>query len=372
MQTIGATGAASAALGYPDHTSRNRASGNDSSVVSNQALDALARTTQADNDSQENCLSCYKNEKTSLSIRTQEGDVVKLRFRQTTTARLTGSNGESGAADERVVSQRTGLKISVTGDLNADELAAIAAVADQASAIATAFYAGDLTAALNAAAAFEIDGAQLARAALRLRSATAVTYSGPAIVHSPAPDNNDDATAPASETPTASPAAAPAAADPTDASVGADDDTAAPPVTDTNQAAQTDDAAADNTAVGDPIGSYEPLAVFRQIVDFLTQLIDTFDDVAPPAATDAATQSPGVKIEFSLKIRIFSELLQNTSIEDTAPTDPPPSTDDAGDGTNAADTTDAAAGTPAPSTGLIFDALDILAAAGDARVSVRS
>ena len=85
-------------------------------------------------------------ERTTLQSRTQEGDLVSLKFRvkDALSARsATVDNGETTVAELRVCARSsTRLKLSVQGDLNVDELAAIQSIVEQAGTLANEFYAG--------------------------------------------------------------------------------------------------------------------------------------------------------------------------------------------------------------------------------------
>ena len=122
-----------------------------------------------------------RSEKTTLQIRTQEGDVVRIKFQARESLRVKAERG--GEADpestELELSARSSSKLSIKtqGHLNAGELAAIRDAVDQATQIADGFFAGDLQAAFETASAFDVDGEQLARVKLKLRVRERVAYT---------------------------------------------------------------------------------------------------------------------------------------------------------------------------------------------------
>ncbi len=112
-------------------------------------------------------------QRSSIRIRTQEGDVVTLdlRRRESFSAEdvaLQGSNG-SFTSTEVSVSSRSKLVFSVKGDINEQELAAIQGVFEQAETIANDFFGGDLAKAFDAASGLSYDAEQLSRVSLKFR-----------------------------------------------------------------------------------------------------------------------------------------------------------------------------------------------------------
>lgn len=112
-------------------------------------------------------------QRSTIRIRTQEGDVVRLDLRRVENMSATDvavTEGDKVATETRVdVSSRTRSVLSVKGDLNDAEMAAIQNVFAQAEAIADEFFGGDLAAAFNMAAGMEFDTEQLARVNMRFR-----------------------------------------------------------------------------------------------------------------------------------------------------------------------------------------------------------
>jgi hypothetical protein len=164
-------------------------------------------------------------ERSTIRIRTQEGDVVKLELRRVENLSIEDEayQDRSGFATSTGVdySSRSRLRLSVDGDLNEAELAAISEVFAQAEAIAGEFFGGDLAAAFEAASALQYDTEQLARVRLRFRSSevTNVSYarvstSAPVepAAEAPAPEPVTIARAIPAPVPEPTPAAAPVAA----------------------------------------------------------------------------------------------------------------------------------------------------------------
>ena len=113
-------------------------------------------------------------QKSTIRIRTQEGDVVRFDLRQMS---HTSASHEAGTSDsgsysvtEVEVSSKTRMLMRVKGDLNEAEMAAIQGVFDQAGAIAAEFFEGDMAAALSLVSGMEFDTQQLARVRLGFRS----------------------------------------------------------------------------------------------------------------------------------------------------------------------------------------------------------
>ncbi len=122
-------------------------------------------------------------QRSTIKIRTQEGDVVKLMLKRvdklsaSDTAQSSGNN--FSALTEVQVSSRSRMILKVDGDLNEAEFAAIQNVFMQAEKIANEFFGGDLAAAFDLAQGFEFDSEQLARVKMRFRftETTRVSYT---------------------------------------------------------------------------------------------------------------------------------------------------------------------------------------------------
>ena len=116
---------------------------------------------------------CFmQKQKTQLEIVTQEGDTVRLSLRSKVMVAAGGvaSSAADGTASSAAVTVIAGSKfeISVDGNLNDEETAAIRDVLTKVEALAEDFFRGDVQAAFAAAAELHIDGDQLASVALDL------------------------------------------------------------------------------------------------------------------------------------------------------------------------------------------------------------
>ena len=98
-----------------------------------------------------------RTERTTLRLRTQEGDVVRLRFvaADSLSARYrANSDGEHVVSEfETNAQSSTRMKLMVEGDLNADEMRAIEDVVAQAREMASSFYGGDVASTANSSRA---------------------------------------------------------------------------------------------------------------------------------------------------------------------------------------------------------------------------
>ena len=105
-------------------------------------------------------------EKGAIDLVTNEGDHVTIRFRAkdvitSAAAESTSSTGSATAASTSEISLGR-VKVTVDGNLNNDELAAINNVLSQVDALATKFFSGDAEGAFAAAAQVGADPAQIA------------------------------------------------------------------------------------------------------------------------------------------------------------------------------------------------------------------
>jgi hypothetical protein len=133
-------------------------------------------------------------ERSTIQIRTQEGDFVKLYLRRVDNMSATDisySDGEmSFTSTEVALSSRSRTMLQVKGDLNEAETAAIQNVFAQAEVIADEFFGGDVGAAFNSMQNTQFDTEQLARVDLRFRrqEITSGTYVR---VAAAVPESND-------------------------------------------------------------------------------------------------------------------------------------------------------------------------------------
>lgn len=143
--------------------------------VVNRGIQGLARDVAGQEESATRVLEVDSKvrEASTIRIRTQEGDTVKIRLRNVERFSATDSSrsGPDGTATSTRVdaSQSRRVSFTVDGDINNDERAAIEDVLAQASEIADEFFGGDIAAAFENAAEFEFDSEQLQRVNLRFR-----------------------------------------------------------------------------------------------------------------------------------------------------------------------------------------------------------
>ena len=138
-------------------------------------LDGLQEEVASNRESTASVLAVdtSSRQRSTIRIRTQEGDVVKLSLRRLDSLSATDvavSDGNGSATSTEVsVSSRSRMMLKVEGDLNESELAAIQNVFARAEQIADEFFGGDIGAAFNLAQGFEFDTEQLARVNMRFR-----------------------------------------------------------------------------------------------------------------------------------------------------------------------------------------------------------
>lgn len=109
----------------------------------------------------------------NVRIRTQEGDVVRINITNSTRLSVDDASASDDSGELSVTNLKfkeyNGLKISVKGDLNDEELAAIENVFEQANEIATEFFDGDIAAALETSETFSFDTELIGNVSLRFR-----------------------------------------------------------------------------------------------------------------------------------------------------------------------------------------------------------
>ncbi|MEZ5458183.1 MAG: hypothetical protein R3E65_02255 [Steroidobacteraceae bacterium] len=193
-----------------------------------------------------------RKDKANLAITTQEGDRVQIRFRNkegVVSQTASSANGE----ERRVYAFSAGrVEISVQGELNDEELAAITELVDKVETLAADFFAGDVQKAFEAATSLGFDAEQIAGFALKLSTREtlrqqsigkpveappakpAALPKAPVAAPAVAPANSSP---PVDEAPAVAPAADAGAVDPGDAAdaavPGADDAGAADSIRDT-------------------------------------------------------------------------------------------------------------------------------------------
>ena len=274
-------------------------------------------------------LGYLRSEKSVLKIRTQEGDVVSLRIRVGQALNLTTAktdDGETQVAETRLAAKSsTRVSLTVKGELNPDEMAAIQSVFEQSAALAEEFFAGDIATAFGAASGFEIDAQQLARVSLRLKLSESLTYSGtgglpPQLFATPPAAI---AAQPAAEASVAAPTRTNAAAiAPPATTSAAEESVADEPVA---IPAEVSEIADDNPPVEvkadpvtpAPVATSQTGAWFAAILNFVGALIESFDDIGTELPDTQASQA-SVSIDLSLKLRIFSSMLVEISEQSDA------------------------------------------------------
>ncbi|MFK8030629.1 MAG: hypothetical protein AB8G18_10340 [Gammaproteobacteria bacterium] len=133
----------------------------------------------------QNAVNYNRSESGMLQLRTQEGDLVTMRFMNSEGMNAQNRQFEGGGS---VVSNfamsgsdSSQFQVVVEGDLSGEELSAIRSVLIQAREVANTFYDGDVKEAFGMASKFNLDSEQLADISLDLKVTENYTYSGPGI-----------------------------------------------------------------------------------------------------------------------------------------------------------------------------------------------
>lgn len=108
-------------------------------------------------------------QRSTVRIRTQDGDIVTLTFRQRESFSGLSAADASGSITELEMSSRTRMDLKVRGDLDDGEMQAIQAVFDRAQEIAGSFFGGDLAEAFAKASELEFDDSELAKVRMNFR-----------------------------------------------------------------------------------------------------------------------------------------------------------------------------------------------------------
>ncbi len=246
----------------------------------------------------------------SLFLTTQQGDTVQIKIKNQVSATLASNEFQSG---DTLVSQ-FGLESSesskvsfvINGDLNADEMRAIGGVLEQVSAIAQDFFNGKVNDAFATAERFNMDGAQLANAAVDMNFQETLTYSSLVKPALPAlsPATPVERAAPASD-------AAPSGVNPSPLAPAPADDT--PP----SGPAQLE------AEVGLPGAHADAHSAHAQGIHQALDTIDGFlkglvDRLKRPLPSDKAGEPPAAG--FALKLKLFQSVI-TTAAEGIAQTD---------------------------------------------------
>ncbi len=261
------------------------------------------------------------SESTRLQIRTREGDLVSFDVRQTSRVKISDEQmtGTAGSASSTSlhVSESSRIRLRVEGDLNASEREAIRGVFDAAEKLAEKFFGGDMSAALEIAAALEIDHEQLARVSMKFRSVLRVNAQQSTRTSAPASAPVHDSATRGAMPESGPKPAAPLAAEVSTGAVNAPDITTAP--IPTAEAAE-ESAVVDNVSAG--LGSG-----FDSLIDFLGQLAAFLEQSFATDGTDDAglAGKSDMRFEFSqsFKLEILHAVMQvaappEVSAEDTA------------------------------------------------------
>jgi hypothetical protein len=247
------------------------------------------------------------------------------------------SDPESGTeVAETTLRAKSSMKLSLTvkGDLNDDEMAAIQAVFVQSAALADEFFAGDYAAAFESASALQIDAQQLAKVSLRLQVRESLTYSGsglPPILFG-APSGSEPVAIESAPKAQTAPAVTEAKAQSAPAEPAPE--TAVPVATAPNAESDSEAVAAESESAGETLPAEQaasPAATsasafwFAAVIDFVGKLIDAFDVPAETVEPSEADPSRKSDLDLSLKLRIFSSMLveisNSTISNDVSPSD---------------------------------------------------
>lgn len=224
-----------------------------------------------------------RKDKANLDISTQEGDRVQIRFRSREGYVSQSATGATGGERNVYAFSSGRIEISVDGELNEEELAAIGELVGKVESLANEFFAGDVQKAFESAAALGFDSTQIAGFALKLSTRETLrqeTTGAPALPAAP------KVTAPKPGAPTPTPLPAPAA-EASDAAVPS----AEPAAVATTDAAATDAAATDAAAPAD--STTLPASTTSALGSFLRKLMDSLGEA----------RSSG-RVEFSMKWKL--------------------------------------------------------------------
>lgn len=229
--------------------------------------------------------SYVRKDKANLDISTQEGDRVQIRFRSREGYVSQTATGAAGGERNVYAFSSGRIEISVDGELNEEELAAIGELVGKVESLANEFFAGDVQKAFESAAAIGFDSTQIAGFALKLSTRETLrqeTTGAPALPAVP------KATAPKPAAPAPLPAPV---AETSDAAAASTEVAAAPAAAPTDAAAATETATTDAAAPADSAAL--PASTTSALGSFLRKLMDSLGE----------TRSNG-RIEFSMKWKL--------------------------------------------------------------------
>ena len=230
-----------------------------------------------------------RKERGTIDLVTAEGDKVSIRFRTTDVVKgsvteTTMADGSKTIATSASELARGGVKISVDGDLNDKELAAIGNLLGKVDEIATKFFSGDVQAAFNAAGSLDVSSDQIASYSLDVTYSKKVaaaawgaarisdaSSSGVQSPTQPAADGTDPAASAASTSTGA------ATTQPVTPSSGGTADAGSSSAADSNASATGSTGSTDNatgaTSTSTPPASSAPASAQKTIVDFINDAL---------------------------------------------------------------------------------------------------
>lgn len=275
--------------------------------------------------------SVTQKQRTEVQVVTQEGDVVQLKLRTRVTAAAgavasSTADGTTSSAAGLVVSGGK-FEISVHGNLNSDEIAAIQDVLGKIDSLSQDFFSGDIQGAFAAAANLNVDGSQLASVAVDLRSKQVVRGIGFSSLPAAATPPTGTPVTPTSQgtTPisTSAPATPPVAtsADP----APTQDATATPPAASTDQPAPATPATTSSTTDTPQPDAPSP---GMSLVAFLTRWLNSLDNTGESSTVSDVTVSWKSRLEV---------LLSSVTVHEQGNTNPAstPAVDQTGETVNA-------------------------------------
>ena len=126
-----------------------------------------------------------RNDSIELSLRTRDGDLVTLSFssdistnRSSTFAGIQSENSSSAALTyQRAVSVSSNFSMTVKGELDSGEMAALNNLLAEVSAVSDEFFNGDFDKAFEMAINFEMDGKEFSTMALDINRSTRATVT---------------------------------------------------------------------------------------------------------------------------------------------------------------------------------------------------
>lgn len=280
--------------------------------------------TESDTRAREESLSLdyERRERSVLRLKTQEGDLVKIALRSRSDLsleqRVTADPDRTlTEIDLGSVNQRR-LVITVQGDLNDAELAAIGDAAAQATALANDFFNGNLDGALTAATEFGIDAEQLARVSLRLGVQERLSVSQTVALAAPTqaapvstePQGADNAQAlrPVTGAPAVS-------TTPSTNALARPDAPIQPPVQ--NPTTPVEDVAAETPeqeGLPNLLDAFQALAdLLNAFADFLNGLVGEFKALSEPEPV----VETGFQVDFRFRLELFQTVVQSSLLEES-------------------------------------------------------